>query len=75
MKPVTIHLHDKTAAAISDLQDRKQALQQVLAEHFCHNVPAMHGKGTSGILSAIREIEESMMKLMTNSILERKDIA
>lgn len=75
IKPVSIYLHEKVANAITDLQARKESLQDALMVNSCHQVPAGEGKGTSGIIDAIREIDETIVKLITRSILERRDIA
>jgi len=75
IKPVSIYLHEKAANAITDLQARKELLQDALMVKSCHQVPAGEGKGTSGILAALREIDETIVKLIARSLLERRDIA
>jgi len=82
--PTAVYLHPKIAIAVSELQARKRALLSMFshpdthrtdAAETCRNVPAGEARGTEGIISAISEIDGTIMKLISRSILDRKDLA
>ena len=84
MIPTTIQLHTKAAAAVEDLQARKQALLDLFKSPWdaatprpvtCANVPSGHDTGSLEIREAIAQIDITMSKIICRSMIEHTDIA
>lgn len=77
----SIQLTAKAAAAITDLQARKDALQAIIKHRnfpyedrnpmYCDNVPASYGEGTNFIFEAICEINESIAQIIKKDLVDR----